>query len=49
VSPNGLPAAEADPVSASAAANAARRRVGRFTVFRRRQGNGLPPSLDLGK
>ena len=32
VTPKGLPAAEADPVIASAAANVARRRVGRFTV-----------------
>src|SRR5438876_12280516 len=33
VTPKGLPAAEADPVIASAAANVARRRLGRFTVF----------------
>ena len=35
VTPKGLPAAVADPVSASAAANAARRRVGRITVLHR--------------
>ena len=33
VTPKGLPAAEADPVSASAATSVARRRVGRFTVL----------------
>ena len=33
VTPKGLPAAVADPVIASAAANVARRRVGRITVL----------------
>ena len=49
VSPNGFPAAEEDPVSASAATSAASRRVGRFTISRRRHGAAAPPSLVLGK
>src|SRR4029078_13732762 len=48
VTPKGLPAAVADPVIASAAANVARRRVGRITVQQESAGSCRPASPVLG-
>src|SRR4029079_4397107 len=48
VTPKGLPAAVADPVIASAAANVARRRVGRITVQQESADSCRPASPVLG-